>query len=290
MEITDKAVRFALRVFPYKFIRHYVYPHLVRAKKRPYNRERFWESYYSSAKKAELSDGVTVAHNYDPLMSAYHYNVVENLIIEALIDQNISSGDIDILDIGSGAGHWIQFYCDLMKPRVISGYEISATAVDALKTKFVAMRETCSIYRQDIAAEDFTPRQKFDLVNAIGVMFHIVDDGMWRKALHNISSCLRPEGHFFVGGQFGKLGRSVQFHNRDSFSNWSEYTSYVTLKELRQLSRKDEVLVNKRVRSRSHWRRECSRVGLEVVSLYRSQSRGGFVMPENNLLVLRKKR
>ncbi len=288
MEIKDKLTKLALHVLPYRFIRHHVYPHLVRAAKKPYDRKSFWESYYRSATQSELSDGVTVAHNYDPMMSAYHYNLLENSIIEAIIDENVPCKGIRIVDIGSGAGHWIQFYSELMDPKAISGLEISATAVDALRTKFSSMGANCSICHQDIAAPDFTLSPKVDLVNAIGVMFHIVEDRMWQQALQNISECLKPNGYVFVGGQFGRLSRAVQFHNKDSFSDWDDYTSIVTLKELRQLSSKDEVLVNKRIRSLSHWKRECSRVGLEVANLYRSKSRGSFIMPENNLLVLRK--
>lgn len=44
---------------------------------------------------------------------------------------------------------------------------------------------------------------QFDVVNAIGVIFHIVDDAKWENAIKNLFSLLKPEGILIVGGDFG---------------------------------------------------------------------------------------
>ena len=43
----------------------------------------------------------------------------------------------------------------------------------------------------------------FDVVNAIGVMFHIVDDERWKMAIGNIGRYLRKGGVAIIGGDFG---------------------------------------------------------------------------------------
>ena len=55
MEVKDSIVKKILRILPYKFIRHYIYPYLVRAQKVTYNHENFWNSYYKSAENREFS-------------------------------------------------------------------------------------------------------------------------------------------------------------------------------------------------------------------------------------------
>ncbi len=56
--------------------------------------------------------------------------------------------------------------------------------------------------------------ESFNLINAIGVMFHIVDDSEWINTINAIAKVLRKNGLFIVGGHFGSLnGLNVQIDN-----------------------------------------------------------------------------
>ena len=288
MEVKDKIVKVALKVLPYKMIRHYLYPLMVRGEKTAYSPQQFWNSYFESARNAEFSDGVTVAHNYDPLTSLYHYHLLENTIIQFIMDHKINIKDIEVIDIGSGAGHWINFYHELISPKRIIGFELSVPGVQQLKEKFQDRKKCIKVFQQDISSSQFNHKLQVDIVNAIGVMFHIVEDNLWEQALRNIANCLKPGGYFLVGGQFGHISQNVQFHNKDSFANWDQYTSYVSLGELFKIKSNDTVLVNKKIRSIYKWKRAGKKVGLNYVGIYRNKNPKNFIIPENNLLLLQK--
>lgn len=286
MKTTDKLTSLALKVLPYKFLRHYVYPFFVRKKKEQYNAKDFFNSYYSSAEGGEFSDEVTVSLHYDGLSSKYHYNAAENAILEVFIKHR--PGQIShMLDIGSGAGHWIDFYINTIKVKQVTGYDISPVCISRLKKKY-ENNDKVSIQEVDISSTDFKSEQKFDLVNAVGVMFHIVNDENWNRAVKNLASVLKPGGHLIVGGQFGWISQYVQFHNSDNFNKLEDYKSYTSINELKE-EKADKVYVNKKVRSLSVWKKQASDVGLTYVDLVKTRENESFITPENNMLVFIKK-
>jgi SAM-dependent methyltransferase len=165
--------------------------------------------------------------------------------------------------LGSGAGHWIDFYLSLgASPRL--GIDISRTSVEFLRAKY---RE-----RQEITVEHGRIHDvlgstdcKFDLVNAIGIMFHLVDDKEWEETVRQVGRVLRTGGLFIVGGHFGLLdGINVQFDSENA--------------------------VNKRLRSASHWKRSLKQAGFVRTRIYRNSAYLYIrdALPENNVLITEK--
>jgi hypothetical protein len=106
---------------------------------------------------------------------------------------------------------------------------------------------------------------ELDIVNAIGVMFHIVDDVEWRSSLKIFHSSLKRGGVLIVGGHFGLLdGLNVQV---------------------------DEYGVNKRLRSRSNWEKNLKAIGFENIRFIKNRAAFDIkrVLPENNILIAIKK-
>ena len=101
-----------------------------------------------------------------------------------------------------------------------------------------------SVLMEDITSAEFSTGVicgPVDYITAIGVMFHIVDDERWKRAVQNLAAVLKPDGVMFIGGDFGPETRNVQFHRKDEFKDWREHgTAEVP---------KDEVRINKRVGS-----------------------------------------
>lgn len=82
----------------------------------------FWdEKFYS--KINNNNDSNTIYKGYKPELSYIHYLSVERIILEILYTNNIILSNI--LDIGSGTGHWIDFYYKLNPVSKITGVEIS---------------------------------------------------------------------------------------------------------------------------------------------------------------------
>ena len=141
-----------------------------------------------------------------------------------------------------------------------------------------------SVLMEDITSAEFSTGViggPVDYITAIGVMFHIVDDERWERAVQNLAAVLKPDGVMFIGGDFGPETRNVQFHRKDEFKDWREHgTAEVP---------KDEVRINKRVRSLAYWCSVIHAYGLEAIDLVRSDRDPVLTTPENDLLVVKKR-
>ena len=68
----------------------------------------------------------------------------------------------------------------------------------------------------DISAE-FPANQEsfakeFDIINILNVIFHIVDEANFEKALENMAVCLKEGGYLFISDYFGDTGVSPARH------------------------------------------------------------------------------
>ena len=265
--------RAARRVLGPKFVKHYVNPKRVRGDQVPYDAKRFFESWHRASPES-LSDADTIAAERGSLASRFHYNAVENSIIECLARREVPHPP-RVLDVGSGAGHWIDFYREVFGAEEAVGIEISEPAVRALEERYAEVPGV-TIVEADVSDPDFALDGEFEIVNAIGVMFHIVDDARWERAVAALGQRLAPGGVLVVGGQFGLVTQNVQFHRTDSFSNWEEFRS----------AGGETALVNKRIRSLRRWRRCAAEAGLRTACVRRTRQSGSLQTPENNVLVL----
>ena len=62
-----------------------------------------------------------------------------------------------------------------------------------------------SVLMEDITSAEFSTGViggPVDYITAIGVMFHIVDDERWKRAVQNLAAVLKPDGVMFIGGDF----------------------------------------------------------------------------------------
>ena len=209
----------------------------------------------------DFTDEATIKLGHDRLLTQYHYNAVENAILEHFLPAEARPNSV--LDVGSGAGHWIDFYRRLLGADRVVGTEISAPLAAALAERY-AGDPAVSVLEFDVSAPDLSLDERFDVVNAIGVMFHVVDDDAWSCAVANLASVLAPGGVLVIGGQFGRSTKDVGFERRADGT----------------------VLVNKRIRSLRAWKACAAAAGLEVVAVHRARKSRRVDTPENNVLVL----
>ncbi len=160
----------------------------------------------------------------------------------------------------------------------VCGVELVPQLIEALDVKY-SSNTRVKILEQDITDPNLAFDTKFDLVNAIGVMFHITNDNDWEWALRNICDSINQGGVVIVGGQFGLISRDIGFANKDEFSS---------LEEMGAQNETNQVLVTKRIRSLGRWRKMAQNLGLEVHALIKSDKPKYMSAPENNVLILRK--
>src|SRR5262245_61725644 len=190
----------------------------------------FFTSYYRATAKGAIRDSMTIGTVSEP-ESRFHYNACENAIIRALTalipvanqapsvwrfaqDRRAWS----VLDVGSGTGHWVDFYLEVYLAKSVTAVEFVPQMAAFLREKYAGRKEV-TVLEADIVSDPL-PARSFDIVNAIGVMFHIVEDERWRRAVTSLLAAVKPGGLFLVGGDFGTVTRNVQFHRVDQFESW----------------------------------------------------------------------
>jgi SAM-dependent methyltransferase len=108
-----------------------------------------------------------------------------------------------VLDVGSGTGFYVDQWRDLGIKQIV-GLDLTETAASQLKTAYPDMEFVVA----DVGAESVPLDQGlFDAVSAFDVLFHIVDDDRYGRALQNISGLLKPGGFFVWSDNFLRHGR-----------------------------------------------------------------------------------
>jgi len=225
-----------------------------------YNDKEFWDkSIYTNG----ISDRQTISPEQSTISAKYHYCSVELLILKHFIKQNVDINNSTLLDIGSGSGHWIDFYKSLGFNKII-GVDVSKSSIDYLKNKY-PNESGISLYH-DKAIELLNKLDKqVNIVNAIGVMFHIVDDYEWKETIEKIATLIPKNGLFIVGGHFGLInGVNVQ---RDKNNH-----------------------INKRLRSKAVWKYTLKKAGFTKLKFYNNNAYLWIkdTLPENNILIATK--
>jgi SAM-dependent methyltransferase len=265
------------------------------AREVPFDGRTFFESFYAANVDGEPEDHMTIGWITEA-EAAFHYNVVENGIIRALLRRSPPPANAmvpawraamrrsgrSLLDVGSGTGHWVDFMRRTFYVKRCAAVELTERMSSFLQQKYADTPEV-TVLRADIADPGFGPDRlggPVDFVTAIGVMFHIVDDERWSAAVQNLGRCLLPGGVLLVGEEAAARTANKEFHHTDAFGSWKEFR--------RAAPTEGEIRVNKRVRSIADWSRAAEAAGLRLIDVVRSDRDPVITTPENDLLVFEK--
>jgi SAM-dependent methyltransferase len=257
------AARLARRVFGPTLVNQYLPAFRNRGHTAPYDAKSTWTLRYEEAvERRRFDDATTIAPEANPLLVRYHYNAVENAVLEQALALGFPASP-SVLDVGSGAGHWIDFYREVLGAASVVGVEISSSAAGALAGEYEDVPDV-AIVEGDVAAEQFQLGRRFDIVNAVDALFHIVDDAAWQRAVRNLAAHLEPGGVMVVAEHVGLVTHDAGFR-RDA---------------------PDVALVSKRVRSERRWKACARAAGLGVVRSSRIRKRRTHPTPANRVIVL----
>jgi len=107
-----------------------------------------------------------------------------------------------VLDVASGTGFYLERWSEAGVGR-LAGSDVAETAVERLRESFPGT----PIHRFDISGpSDELPRDPFDVVSAFDVLFHLIDDEAYRRALANLAALVRPGGHLVISENFRRRG------------------------------------------------------------------------------------
>jgi SAM-dependent methyltransferase len=105
----------------------------------------------------------------------------------------LDPGGARVLDVGSGTGFYVALWRELGS-RHVTGSDLTAVAVEGLRTSFPGLRfEQC-----DISETSLELGGPYDSVSAMDMLFHIVDDERYDRALRNLAELLVPGGFLLL--------------------------------------------------------------------------------------------
>lgn len=130
----------------------------------------------------------------------------------------------DVLEVGCGTGFYTE-YCLRHQVSTYVGVDITSVSVETLRERYPNLR----FIQADISANEIPEIDtEFDVVLAADVLFHIVDDAAFEKAIRNLCRVLRPGGLLVVSDVFPASTvqvaphvrlRSLDGYNRDLVEN-----------------------------------------------------------------------
>lgn len=153
------------------------------------NTEEFWEKRLSNNLNLRATGhrAFSLEYNY------WLYQAQLDTLELAFANNKIEVNNKPLLDIGSGGG----FFVDFLKKKggsPITGVDITASSVDHLKRNFAE----CTFYHADISFQQLPFNDKFYLVLAMSVLFHIVDEAGFEQAVNNICASINPGGYLLL--------------------------------------------------------------------------------------------
>jgi SAM-dependent methyltransferase len=125
------------------------------------------------------------------------YQVAAENLSMALTKAQITVAGKSILDIGPGLGHFVRRYLEWGAARV-TGVDITQVSVDELRRKYPDQHFICA----DISAPALVVGDVYDLVCAINVVFHILEDHLFQRAIGNMSERVKPGGALLIVDSF----------------------------------------------------------------------------------------
>jgi ubiquinone/menaquinone biosynthesis C-methylase UbiE len=166
-----------------------------------YDPETYWTS--------RLGDSTGLAQVGQQELGAYNriaYRLRRRAVTTALRQAKETGPFSSVFEAGFGVGFYLQLWGQLGIHRV-SGIDISLAAVERARTLFPEYE----LEQQDVATLPDLGKT-FDVVTAIDVLYHIVDDGHWRKSLQNLCGLVGPTGHLIFTDKFPATTDAYQIY------------------------------------------------------------------------------
>lgn len=147
----------------------------------------------------------------------------------------IDPARLNILDAGSGTGFYIDQWKQLGASR-LQALDFSQASVDWLRRRYPGL----PVHQQDLASpRPNLPEGPFDVISAIDVLFHIVDDDDYSRALANLAAWLKPGGILLLSENF--VHRERERTSRYHFSRTLDQVSRLLAQQGLQLEQRQAV-------------------------------------------------
>jgi 2-polyprenyl-3-methyl-5-hydroxy-6-metoxy-1,4-benzoquinol methylase len=169
----------------------------------PYRPREFWQD--------RLSRNFDLRGTGEPgLSEAYNercYRLRAYVLQAMLAEHHVDVRGKSVLDAGCGTGFFVEHF--LSRGARVSGVDLTDVSVANLSRRFPEARFEVA----DLSA--WNPRETYDLVSCFDVLFHIVDDDAWERALTNLVAAVKPGGWLAFSEIFLPGKRRREAHNTE---------------------------------------------------------------------------
>jgi 2-polyprenyl-3-methyl-5-hydroxy-6-metoxy-1,4-benzoquinol methylase len=134
-----------------------------------------------------------------PSFNQWAYRVRAERFRDAVDRLDVDPAGSRVVDVGSGTGFYVDRWLQL--GATVTGLDLTETAVENLRGGYPA----ATFVRADIADPAVVEQigaGSVDVVSAMDVLFHIVDDTAFTTALANLRDLLRPGGYLLYSDVF----------------------------------------------------------------------------------------
>ena len=133
------------------------------------------------------------------------YALRRSVLDRALRDAGVSPAGRTVLDVGCGTGFFTAYY--LGRGARVTGIDIAPVAVERLRERHPDARFQLA----DVS--DVALTERFDVVNAFDVLYHITDDARWERAVRHLAAAVSPGGLLLATDTFAALP-GLEAHNQ----------------------------------------------------------------------------
>ncbi len=158
-----------------------------------------WRSYWENRLQLRPDVGGTGHRAFSMQYNEYMYLVATENMQLALQEAQVAVQGQRILDVGAGLGYFVNRFLEWGAASV-TGVDITEFGVQQLRQRFPHQ----TFYRADISDPDCSVPGGFDLVSAISMLFHIVEEPKFDQAIQNICDRVLPGGHLLLVDTFYK--------------------------------------------------------------------------------------
>ena len=166
-----------------------------------YRPREFWEQVLTQHPGLRGTGQPGMSSAYNDACYALRREVLDRALREAGFDPRGRG----VLDVGSGRGFFTAYY--LQRGARVTGIDITSASVTDLSARFPDARFILGDV-SEVALD-----QRWDLVNAFDVLYHIVDEARFDAALRHLADAVAPGGLLLVTDTFSALP-GLAAHNR----------------------------------------------------------------------------
>jgi SAM-dependent methyltransferase len=168
-----------------------------------FDARKFWQE--------SLSANFDLRGTGHPALSAAYnercYRLRKYVLDQLLVRHRVPVAGREVLDAGCGSGYFVEHY--LERGAHVTGVDLTDVSIERLSQRFPEARFEVG----DLAT--WRPSRAYDLVSCFDVLFHIVDDAAWERAMTNLADAVAPGGFIVFTEHFFKRPPAADAtHNR----------------------------------------------------------------------------